>query len=346
MITYIYPKGINSSFTFVARTYIKMLRILGFDVKEVSESRLRKTNSIIEDEIVIVHPLFYNEKYVNKIKADKIIGVDVVETTNIPYKYLRLVNSIDYLLVPSRYCVYVAKYLLGLDNVLLLPHFLPMEYNRPVRDPKNSIIKWLRLVKQKEKWIGILYFLNHSGSRKNAGKVYEAIMDLKDNHNMNIKLIIKRGYAKDHFLGLLWTTDAIDIAGFIEIDDLIDLYDSVDVHISISRAGGFELHALESIARGVITVAPVCGCYMEYEDLITTPIGCKHEYCFYKSDIHVGLGWDIDLLDLKFKLIDIVNNIKFYREIARKRAKECLDRYGFEAGIKYLKNIVDKIFYR
>jgi len=339
-IVYVYPQWHVVSFTYVAKAHIQALREAGYKVIELDERKLDSNQHF--DFPVIIHPFFFNKDRIPK--APIVIGVDVIETTCVSRSIYDALSKVDFLIVPSKFSKYVLEKL-GYNNVFVVPHFMPKEFDRPVRNPNNPLLKWIQKCKLKEGWLGILYHIPHSGLRKGALEAFEIFHALRLKYDSRkFKPILKRVDIKDYLLGALWTLDCIDIEGRFDIHDYIDVIDISDAHLCVSRAGGFEIPALESIYRGVPTFAPVCGCFSEYAHLITVPLGCTYHPCHYdKFNMHVGFGWRVDIEDAVMKLSWFIEDPKPFKELALKRMEDARREFNFEIGSKRFVEVIDRI---
>ena len=343
-IHYIYPIKHKVSFHFIAKKHIECLRENGFEVVEWDEKSFPKRF----DAPVVIHPGMWIFSRRIDIDAPKIVLVDVVETTALTIHAESVLKCIDGFITHSYFSKWILKRL-GYPDAIVVNHWIDKEFDRPRREPKHPIIKWMKESKEREGWIAILYQLWHTGLRKGAYEAHEILFILRSFFPTQFKPVIKRCDIKDPLLGSFYVLNSFEIAEFLDIDDMIDLYDWVDLHLVTSRAGGFELTALESIYRGTPTAAPICGCFADYAHLITIPLGCKFGEFPLGSEgwyAHAGLGWRVDTIDAVMKLYRFIENPEPFKRLAKRRAAEARKEFCWEKGCAKLVDALLQILKR
>ena len=329
-IYYVYPVKHLCSFHYIAKKHIQCLREAGIEVIEVDESDVPRRF----DAPVILQPGLWILGRFYDVDAPKIVAVDVVETNALTIHVESVLKRIDAFITHSMWSAWVLKRL-GYPDAVVVPHWVDREYDRPRREPRHGIIKWMKEAKEREGWLAILYHLWHSGLRKGAYEAHEILHILRTMYPTQFKPVIKRIDIADPLLGAFYVLNSFEIAERLSVDDMVDLYDWVDLHLVTSRAGGFELTAIESIYRGTPTAAPVCGCFADYSDLITIPLGCKYGEFPLGAEgwyAHTGFGWRVDTTDAVIKLSRFIEEPDVFRERAKRNMMYARKRYSWEAG--------------
>lgn len=340
------------SFGIVANKHIQELRKYT-EVLPVPEQDLDRGIVIKPNSTVIVHPLFYvfmgdrDWMYTFRIRRlhrlqqynPTIIAFDVADTNRISPKAVDLANKVDVVCVPSGWCkrVYIES---GVKTrVEVVPHGLsPTFINKP-KEITSPIIRKLLQEKKDNDYIYILYFLLHSGYRKGADLVYDAVGQIQQMYD-NVILLVKRTEIVDPFLLELRRLRTIEIAGFLNEQHLVELYDIADITIVPSRGGGFELNALESIARGIPTLVTSKGCFEDYLQY-TIPIKvAKEEPIFKNNPVHVGNGYTCDIEDFVDKLKNTIENLDEYKARFSQYRKVIVQEYTWENVGRKIWNII------
>jgi len=304
-ITYLYPIRKRVSFTIIARKHVKLLRERGLDVYEADIHNFR------DDEIgklTLVHPIFYplidSPRNYKKIirNSEKQVGFDVCDTDRITPLASYVANLFDLVIVPSSFCKLVYKRSGVFTNIEVLPHGVDDVFLRPPRMPKDEDVK---KIMEKKGW-KILFFLWHSGFRKGADIVAEAFTRLVKEFN-NVYLIVKLAGILDPFIEYMYhIPNVILFNKWLDEESLVDLYDACDIVVVPSRGGGFELNALEGLARGKIVIVSQWGSFDDYcRECLRC--GSRKTVDLFLGDkiaktIHNGKGVDPDPNDLYQKL--------------------------------------------
>jgi len=339
-IYYFYPKYKTTSFSVIAQQHIRYLsrrvNIFEFDIDFYSSIYWAPGKRIL------VHPIFYSFIGLEKAKAEKALrklyrlrnvasrlgGFDVADTDRISETAVELANRFDLIIVPSTFAkeAYVRS---GVEiPVEVLPHGIPEEFQVPVKKITNKTIKELYKFKREKKAIFILYFLWHSGFRKGADVLAAAIEQVFNEFD-NVYLIIKRMETEDPYLKELRGPRTREIATFLSWDELRQLYDICDIAVVPSRGGGFELNALEAISRGLITIVPEAGPFLDYIQY-TIPFRVKGRVKIFEDNpVHVGYGWDPDPEDLARKIIFAIDNLQKLRTTFANFALEIRTKYSW-----------------
>lgn len=304
-LTYIYPKSQRPSFKLIAQQHIKQLRKRGV---EVIERDIKYFTEKDVGEVTVTHPMFYpvidapfKVKWLIR-RAKKLIGFDVCDSDRITDLASYIANMYDLVCVPSKFCKEVYRQSGVFSRIEVIPHGVDDAFFREPREPRDPDV---RKVAEK-RGVKILYFLWHSGFRKGCDVVAEAFARLLKDFD-NVHLIVKLSGLFDPFIQFLLTLKNVVIFNkWLNIDDLVDLYDVCDIVITPSRSGGFELNALEALARGKIVIVSQWGAFDDYcreclrvssKSLVDVFLGDN-----ISKKIHCGKGVNPDPNDLYHKL--------------------------------------------
>jgi len=304
-ITYLYPKRKRVSFTIVAKKHIKELRKRGLDVHEAD---IHSFGSLDIGELTLVHPIFYplidsprNYRMILRY-ADKTIGFDVCDTDRISHLASYVANLFDCVIVPSTFCKEVYRRSGVFIDIEVLPHGVDDVFLREPREPKDHDVKKIHELKGRK----ILFFLWHSGFRKGADVLADAFSRIVKEFN-NVYLIVKLAGILDPFIEFLYhIPNVILFNKWLDEESLVDLYDVCDIVVVPSRGGGFELNALEGLARGKIVIVSQWGSFNDYcKECLR--VSSKKTIDLFLGDvvaktIHCGRGVEPDPQDLYQKL--------------------------------------------
>ena len=335
LVYYLYPKGKEMSFTYIAEKHISILN----EKYNVFPSTLSSFNTIINTQKFsgYFHPFYYPLTSIGEIKEaflekkldriDVLVGVDVADSNSLSRWAVEMANLATAIIVNSRwsYNAYVQS---GVKvPVHIVYHGLEEEWFREKRKPTHAMLRFLYELKQKKNIFYILFFLWHSGYRKGADLALR-LVDCVDKLKINYMVIIKKMDINDPALGEFSKYRTIIIEGKLPRDWLIDLYDIADLLLLPSRGGSFELSGIEALARGIPVLVPSVGPWTEY----TPPRLSK--YLWVKTakmvpvlpgnTIHDGVGGEWDSENACEKFIYIFTN---YSEVKAK----------VEEGIKWIR---------
>jgi len=360
---YIYPKGKNVSFTLISEEHIARLGNY-IKVQDLSEGLLDKMMWTGKKK-ALVHPVGYIflgdkitmfqdriKRFEKLKKTSKLLGgFDTADSDRISQIFVKLLNGIDLVIVPSSWAKEVYKNS-GVDiAVEVLPHGLPSEIFKSKSGVYNPVVKELKSLKKKNNAKLVLFFLTHSGFRKGADLVAKAMREIQSEFD-NIYLVVKTAEVKDpylsHFMDLKW----IRIKGWMDWQSLAELYRVCDVVVSPSRGGGFELNALEAVAIGKPTLATNAMCFKDYIDYVI-PIKVDRTIKVLPGNpIHIGDGYEISVDNLVLKLKEVLSNYsKYSRKFKRlssrireefswdnvcSRLVQILQNHSFIEGVKQL----------
>jgi len=317
-IGYMYPMKQRVSFHIVAKKHIEQLRKRGYEVVELD---INDPFVKIPVRNVIVHPIFYpligHPNFYAKLlrSTDKLLGFDVCDTDHLSPLAAYVASQFNCVVVPCAFCKKVYEKSGVMAKVEVLPHGVDNAFFREPREPRDPDLKKLA----SRKGYKILFFLWHSGFRKGADTVAEAFARLVKERK-DVWLIVKLGGILDPFTQYMFSIPNVILFNkWLDTDSLIDLYDIADIVVVPSRGGGFELNALEALARGKPTVVSDWGAFLDY---CNPCFKVKRRACIdlfvgdkIAKTIHDGKGVDPDPRALYNILKYIIDN---YEDARRK----------------------------
>lgn len=360
-IYYIYPMSNDVSFKFIAQQHIRYLKQL-----------LPKNARLVEADIdtfdpqvwgfnrkIILHPLFYpfiqeeNLESFMRIrrlsiclnKGYRIVGFDTADSDLISDRAVDLANMVEALFTPSNFVreVYIRSGVV--KPVYVIPHGIPDEFITKNKEITHPDLKNLVRMKEKRELIFVHFNLTHSGYRKGADLFAEA-MKIVQSEKPNVIILLKRLKNEDPFINHIRKLKSIEISGYLDLDSYRQLYDISDITVLTSRGGGFEHVALESASRGVPTIVPNAGCFVDYIKY-TIPVDVTGEkpIVLKGNPVHVGSGWEIDVESLARTIIKVTDRLEKYKKIAWKKAKEIWKKYSWKNIAEEILDILEDIGY-
>ena len=348
---YIHPFKPEQSFTIIAKHHIAYLRRIT-RVQEIPEDTLDNIYWVHEKNILL-HPILLltigdradlfpqRQKRLEKLMnvKNKIGGFEPCDTDQLSEISVNVLNHMDLVITPSTWGLEAMRNSGVITRVEVLPHGVSQQYfNSPTKSLSINL-NYVKQLKESHNAILVLYFLQHSGYRKGADVVAKAMKIVQDKMP-NVFLVVKRGSIIDPYLGILKQLKTIEVAGHLEEWELVQLYDLCDILIVPSRGGGFELNALEGLARGIPTIVPNGGCFKDYIKY-AIPIKVNgYTKIFRDNPIHVGMGINPSWEDLARKITHVARNLQAYKEKFAKRASKIREQYSWEAVNKRLASIL------
>jgi len=121
-----------------------------------------------------------------------------------------------------------------------------------------------------------------------------------------------------------------EVAGWLPPEEYKQVFDLADIAVCPSRGGGFEINALEALARGIPTLVPRAGCFLDYIDH-AVPVetkGCPR--IFSDNPIRVGAGFEVILDDFYTKLDEVICHLDEYKRKAEQNAYAIRKHYSWK----------------
>lgn len=263
-----------------------------------------------------------------KSKGCKIIAFDTADSDSISQQAVSLANLTECVVVPSCFAKQVFNKC-GVKNVEVIPHGIPKEFITPEKDITHPDLIKLAKIKERKGFIFVHFNLSHSGYRKGAD-LFAKAMQIVQKENPNIVILLKRLEGVDPYVPLIRKLRTIEVGGYLSYDEFRQLYDLSDIMVLTSRGGGFELNALEAIARGVPTIVPKAGCFLDYiEYAIPVDVTESKPIVLPDNPIHTGRGWEVNTEKLAETILHVADNLERYKKRAWSNAKEVWKKYSW-----------------
>jgi len=338
---YVYPIYKDVSFSLISKNHIKHLNSK-VKIQEIDESVLDSIMWVGEKRILL-HPIGYLllgdriEHFKHRIKrlyklqnvANVLGGFDTADSDKISRVFVNVLNQMDLVMVPSSWAKETYERSGVESPIEIIPHGLNEAFLTESKEIKSDGIQKLIEIKEKHNAILVLFFLTHSGFRKGADLVAEAMKRIQREYD-NVFLVVKTSNIVDPYLRHLSSLKMIHIKGFLNDNELRELYDACDILLCPSRGGGFELNALEGIARGLITLVPNGMCFTDYvKYAVPVELG-KSVQVFDDNPIHIGNGYEVDVDDLTKKLMDTIDKIDRYKRKFKRNSKIVRREYSWK----------------
>jgi glycosyltransferase involved in cell wall biosynthesis len=338
---YVYPLHHVVSFTLVGKRHIEQLK-KRYKVEEVGEVSVFDIYPYSKP-VVIIHPLIYAagdklEKLVYfSSMCQSVLGVEVADSDMISNQAVAVANSVNAIILPSKFAEEAYRRSGVVVPIHIVPHGVPSEFLRGKREPADGNLKLLKKLKDEKKYVYLLYFLWHSGFRKGADLVKKAVDEIQKSRD-NVVLVMVSFFNNPSINIVFQENKVVNITGFLEDPNKVDLYDICDIYLLFSRGGGFEINGLEALSRGEIVIAPDAGAWTEYlpsEFLVKT---AKWVRVFFDNPYHIGNGPEIDVDKAVDKILFIIDNLDSWKEKAESYAKTIRQQYSWDSvGEKLIK---------
>lgn len=351
-IWYVYPIYREISFNVISSHHITYLRNNSKNIK-IQEADWNGLGNILYDKgaSVLLHPVLYPfgsqsqfGQYARSFSMlidskRKIGGFDIADSDKMSKFSVEILNKLDLIIVPSNWSrdAYINS---GVKSpVEVVPFGVPDEFlNENIANTYNKDI--INLRKRKENGdILVLYFVLHSPYRKGADLVAEVMKRIHDKFK-NVCLVVK---SPNTIPGEYQGVNTVILKDWMNINDIRALYDTCDICICPSRGGGFELNALEAVSRGLPTLVPNGGCFLDYISyMIPIDLSNRTIKLFTGNQIHVGNGFEVDMDNFERKLIGVFDNLEKYKYLFRRNSENVKKALSWRNAIKTLEERLKK----
>jgi glycosyltransferase involved in cell wall biosynthesis len=314
------------------------------------------------------------------VTKNKIVGFDVSDSDRISDIAVELINKIDLIMVPSTFSrdAYVNSGVRS-EIVQVLPHGLDDYFlmddvdiedisngegednenidNEDIDNKDNNGVKKifdkLRELREKGK-ILILYFVLHSAYRKGADLVEEVIKrvekKLKEDGNENEVCLIIRSKSLKYFDNINdkdinnGKDNIVLVDKWLSNKDLVKLYDLCDICLVPSRGGGWEMNAMEAVSRGLVTLVPNAGCFLDMKDYLLMVNVDKDKIIksLPGNAIHIGNGYEMNMNDFENKLLNVINNYHDYKDKFEDNMYDVREKYSWRNIVIQLDDILGR----
>jgi glycosyltransferase involved in cell wall biosynthesis len=368
-VLYVYPQHHTVSFTVIARKHLDYMRRLKLaEVYEMDELAfpdfcpVTKYDAVLHPHIYIWHRFIERlyrvasdtlrhkiPQYVDYYRSrfDRVVAVDVCDSDRMSEYAVGLLNQADKVVVPSSFCVEVYSSSGVKKPTHRVPHGVDPEWYTapnvwdvsPAKAINPSLLEvFLYKLRRKKKLL--LFWLWHSPARKGWPEVKEVYTRLV-RERRDVVLVLKTFSPSAPEFQEVMHLGAVQVYGWLSDYEKMALYDLADVTLVFSRGGGFELSALESLARGVPVVASSKGSWTDYVPrFLQVKVG-ERVKVFEDNAIHVGYGCKVDVEDALNKIHDILENYDDYRaRVEEWRSKVLSSEYRWDVVAKRLVEVV------
>jgi len=275
-------------------------------------------------------------------KKCRLIAFDTADSDSISQEAINLANLVECVVVPSNFAKEVFERCGVNVEIEVIPHGIPEEFTTPEKTITHPDFKKLVEIKEKNNFIFVHFNLTHSGYRKGAD-LFAKAMGIVQKENPNIVILLKRLENIDPYVPSLRKLRTIEIGSYLNYNEFRQLYDLSDIMVLTTRGGGFELNALEAIARGVPTIVPNAGCFLDYiQYTIPVDVTENKPIVLPNNPIHTGKGWEINVEKLAETILHIADNLSHYKRKAWRNAKKVWKEYSWLNIAKKILNLLEK----
>jgi glycosyltransferase involved in cell wall biosynthesis len=322
-VAYAYARQEPVSFKIMAEKHIEYLSKLGVVVEPLDENMF-VNSEFTRDRLVVTHPhavlmllrlakhlLVGSARSISSARGDgRFLGFDVCEADRLTDLDVEVVNTADTLAVPSKFCLEAYRRSGVKPRVEVVPHGVdPWWYELPKQTPSDPSVKLIEKLKVDKGYRVLLFFYWNDIPLRALRKGWDEVKEFHSklqSERRDVLLVVKSSQP----VGDLPRENAVNTAKWLDVRDLIALYDLADIVLLFSRAGGFELNALEALGRGVPVIAHNYGSWTEYTPSFLL-VPWRHRIPSFSIDIGQGDYWYIIDVD---KAVD--------------KAHEILENYG------------------
>jgi len=330
------------SFSIIAREQIKQLKEK-IKIAEIDEEVLDNLQWLRNRDILL-HPILYVtigdradlfEKRQRRLRSllkvkGRLGGFETADSDRISEVAIDALNNLDVVFLPSTFALEVYKKSGATIPMEFLPHGLSEAMTSERKEATNPELKKILDLKTSQNATLVLFFMLHSDYRKGADLVYEA-MEFLQRKNNKLFLVVKKTKHETNLSRKLKRLRSVEITSWLSDDDLRQLYDLSDILLVPSRGGGFELNALEGVARGLPTIVPNAGCFKDLTQYCIPIEVSSYPQIFPDNPIHVGKGWQVDS-DAFASTIDLVSSdVESWKEKAESNIEEVREKYSWKA---------------
>jgi len=355
------------SFTLVARKHIEYMRkVYNLQVYEIDELHFptfvpaTRYRAVVHPAFFIMHRVLMSRRDLSgrlredyyrwwRSHYDELIGIDVCDSDQYSQLAVELANRYDKFVVPSSFCVEVARRSGIRAKIYRVPHGVDPEWfetpnvweTMPVKSISPLLLQiYLYKVRRNKKIV--LFWLMHSGDRKGWPEVYHVYTQLY-RERKDVAIILKTGVPNPIEYQQLMQYDAINIYGWLSDYEKMALYDLADVTLNFSRGGGFEMNCLESLARGVPCVANEYGSWTDYVPPYLWIRKGRRVQPLPNNALHAGYGYTVDVEDAVDKLHAVLDNLDEYKaKVLEWRDKVLKKEYRWDVVAGKLLRVIEE----
>ena len=368
-LLYVYPQHHTVSFTLVAKKHIEYIRRQGLAaVQELDELTFPSFRPQLRYTAVL-HPFIFiwervvshyreaasehlKDRALEHIEAfrdryEQVVGLDVCDSDQVSEYAVGLLSYADKLVVPSGYCAAVYRQSGVMRPVYRVPHgvdypwyLTPNIWETPRARALSQTLLDLYLFKVKRKRRVLLFWLWHSDERKGwpeARALYERLAGERN----DVVLVLKTATPNSPAFQQVARLGAVQVYGWLSDLEKMALYDLADITLVFTRGGGFEMNALESLARGVPVITSDRGSWTEYVPPFLQVRAGERVKVLEGNNIHVGYGYKVDVEDALNKVHDILENYSDYRARVEEWRRTLMNEYRWDIIAKRLVTVIN-----
>jgi glycosyltransferase involved in cell wall biosynthesis len=335
-LLYVYPQWHVVSFSLVSKKHIEYMRKAGAQVRELDELYFQgfapsmKYSVLIQPGIYIMHKIVQSRANVLgerrkeywdwwRSQYEHLIGIDVADSDRVSQYAVSIFNMLDKVIVPSNFSRETLLNSGVKSSVHVIPHGVDLAYyeapniwyNAPVASINPSIIQ-LYLYKVKKNAKILLFWLWHSADRKGWPEVKEVYRRIKAERK-DVMLVLKTAMPRSDEFQQVMNLGAVEVYGWLNELDKMALYDLADITLVFSRGGGFEMNALESLARGIPALTTDYGSFLDYVPEFLRVRKGEKVAVLPGNAIHVGYGYKVSVDHAVGKILDVLENYEDYK---------------------------------
>lgn len=344
---YVYPRRHVVSFTLIAEKHVEYMRGLGAKVYTMDELQIVGFVPGTRYKLIL-HPTFFimdkilrscttlhgvhREEYYDwwKQSWDEVVGIDVCDSDAYSPLAVYMANKLDKFVLPSKFCVDVAKKSGVKARVYWVPHGVDPEWytmpnvweTTPVKTLNPTLVQ-LYLYKVRRNVRFLLFFLWHSAERKGWPEVFELYRRLR-RERRDVVLVMKTASPNTPEYMQVMGLGAVNVYGWLSDYEKMALYDLADITLLFSRGGSFELNCLESIVRGTPCISSDWGPWTEYVPPWLQVKRGRRVQPLPGNAIHVGYGYTVDVDKALDRVLEVLDNLEEYRAKTLEWARERL----------------------
>ena len=341
---FLYPFTSKESFLDNAKNFARLLvtknKIGGFDVADsdkVSDIAVELINKI---DLIIVPSAFSRDAFINSGVRPEIVRV-------LPHgldDYF-LMDDVDINIEGRNVDNGNGEDNGNIDNE-------DIDNKNDIENVKKTFDK-LKELREKGK-ILVLYFVLHSSYRKGADLVEEVIKRvekrLKEDGNENEICLVIRSKSLKYFENITdkdinnGKDNIILVDEWLNNRELVKLYDLCSVCLVPSRGGGWEMNAMEATSRGLITLAPNAGCFLDMQEYLMMVDIDKDKIVkpLPQNPVHIGNGYEMNMDDFENKLLNVINNFHEIKDKFEDNMYDVREKYSWRNVVLQLDDILMK----
>ena len=104
------------------------------------------------------------------------------------------------------------------------------------------------------------------------------------------------------------------------------------------------MNAMEATARGLVTLAPNAGCFLDMKDYLIMVDVDKDKIVkpLPGNAIHIGNGYEVNMDDFENKLLNVIDNFHEYKDKFEDNMYDVREKYSWRNVVIQLDDILSK----